>query len=98
MSANLIGGLFARFEASRKYLFGSMLVLGKNNDSAIDGVLILRGQDALPVVSVAPDFESYEFTPLDVRNNEEHKSFFADAMAWELTLDGRETADGKNFK
>lgn len=97
MSANQIGGLFTRFEASRKYLFGSVGVLGKTNDSVITGILILRGQEAIPVVSVAPDYESYDFTKLDLSNPKD-KEFFEASCAWDLVVDGREWADGKNFK
>ncbi|KAL0570158.1 hypothetical protein V5O48_011802, partial [Marasmius crinis-equi] len=49
MSSNQIGGFFNRLEASRKYLFGSVGVLGKTNDSVISGVLIGRGKDIKPV-------------------------------------------------
>ena len=53
-----IGGFFNRLEASRKYLFGSVGVLGKANDSIITGALITRGQEIEPTVSVAPDCKS----------------------------------------
>jgi hypothetical protein len=39
----------------------------------------------------------YEFKRLDL-SNEEDKAYFEGAMAWELTVDGKEWADGKNFK
>lgn len=97
MSANQIGGLFARWEASRKYLFASVGVLGKTNDSIISGALVLRGQEAEPVVSVAPDWESYKFTRLDLSKPED-KEFFDGAMAWDLKVGDKEWADGKNFK
>lgn len=96
MSSNQITGFFNRLEASRKYLFGSVGVLGSNNDSVISGVLILRGQDVVPVVDVAPDYESYEYKKLDVDNNEADKAFFEAALAWDLELEGRKWADGKN--
>ena len=95
MSSNLIGGLFARLEASRKYLFGSVGVLGENNNSAISGVLIARGQDIQPVVEVAPDWESYTFKKLDL-DNAEDKAFFEGANAWDLEIDGKKWVDGKN--
>jgi elongation factor 1-gamma len=41
--------------------------------------------------------ESYEFKRLDLSNAED-KAFFEGAMAWELTVDGKQWADGKNFK
>ncbi|EIN05161.1 EF1G-domain-containing protein [Punctularia strigosozonata HHB-11173 SS5] len=53
MSSNQIGGFFNRLEASRKYLFGSMGVLGKTNDSIITGALVCRGKDVKPVVEKA---------------------------------------------
>lgn len=95
MSSNLIGGFFNRLEASRKYLFGSMGVLGETNNSLVSGVFILRGQEAGPVVEVAPDWESYNFKKLDLENADD-KAFFEAALAWDLTIDGKAWADGKN--
>ena len=97
MSNNQVGGFFNRLEASRKYLFGSVGVLGKANDSVITGTLILRGQDVVPVINVAPDWESYEYTKLDI-TKEDDKKYFEAALAWDLELDGKSWADGKNFK
>jgi len=97
MSSNQIGGFFARLEASRKYLFGSVGVLGVNNASLISGALILRGTASEPVVNVAPDWESYTFTPLDLGKTAD-KQFFEAALAWDLEIDGKQWADGKNFK
>ncbi|KAM6500682.1 hypothetical protein JOM56_003696 [Amanita muscaria] len=70
MSSNQIGGLFNRLEASRKYLFGSV---------------------------VAPDWESYAYSKLDL-SNESDKWFFEAALAWDLEVDGKKWVDGKNFK
>ncbi|KAJ7819245.1 elongation factor 1-gamma [Mycena leptocephala] len=97
MSNNQIGGFFNRLEAARKYLFGSMGVLGEANNSLISGALILRGQEAEAVVNVAPDWESYTFSKLDLSNASE-KAFFEAALAWDLEIDGKKWADGKNFK
>ncbi|KAH9929421.1 elongation factor 1-gamma [Fomitopsis serialis] len=97
MSSNQIGGFFNRLEASRKYLFGSVGVLGQANDSVISGVLIGRGPDIKPVVDVAPDWESYEYKKLDISNAED-KAFFEAALAWDLEIDGKKWVDGKNFK
>jgi elongation factor 1-gamma len=95
MSSNQIGGFFNRLEASRKYLFGSMGVLGETNNSVISGVLIARGPDIKPVVEVAPDFESYEYKVIDLKDDAQ-KSFFEAALAWDLELDGKKWVDGKN--
>ncbi|KAG6889325.1 hypothetical protein C0992_005651 [Termitomyces sp. T32_za158] len=97
MSSNQIGGFFNRLEASRKYLFGSVGVLGTANNSIITGAFILRGLEAQPVVDVAPDWESYEYKKLDL-SNEADKAFFEAALAWDLEIDGKKWADGKNFK
>lgn len=96
MSSNQIGGFFNRLEASRKYLFGSVGVLGTSGDSVIAGTVILRGQEAEPVVNVAPDWESYSFKKLDVKNNADDKAFFEAALAWDLEIDGKKWVDGKN--
>lgn len=95
MSSNQIGGFFNRLEASRKYLFGSVGVLGTANNSVISGTFILRGQDATPVVDVAPDWESYSFVKLDLEKPED-KAFFEAALAWDLEIDGKKWADGKS--
>ena len=84
-----------RLEASRKYLFGSVGVLGTSNNSLIEGVLIARGKVVKPVVEVAPDWESYSFTPIDL-NNPAQKSYFEGALAWDLEVDGKKWVDGKN--
>lgn len=95
MSSNLITGFFNRLEASRKYLFGSVGVLGTNNNSLISGVLILRGTDYKPVVDVAPDWESYDYKPIDFSNAED-KAFFEAALAWDLEIGDKKWVDGKN--
>jgi len=97
MSSNLVGGFFNRLEASRKYAFGSMSVLGTANNSIIAGTFIVRGQDYLPVMNVAPDWESYEYKRLDLSNPAD-KAYFESALAWDLDIDGKKAADSKAFK
>ncbi|KAK2460376.1 hypothetical protein APHAL10511_007541 [Amanita phalloides] len=97
MSSNQIGGFFNRLEASRKYLFGSIGVLGTTNDSIISGAFILRGPEVEPVVNVAPDYESYTYKKLDL-SAEADKVFFEAALAWDLEVNGKKWVDGKNFK
>ena len=97
MSSNQISGFFSRLEASRKYVMGTAGVFGKANDSVIAGVVVLRGHDWKPVLSVAPDIESYNVSPLDL-NKPEDKKFWEDMLAWEATVDGKEWADGKILK
>ncbi|KAH9819798.1 Elongation factor 1 gamma [Teratosphaeria destructans] len=101
MTSNLIGGFFARLEASRKYIFGAASVYGQTNDSVVQGAFVVRGQDALPAFDVAPDYESYSFTKLDP-SKEEDREFVNDQWAWDkpVTVNGKsyEWADGKVFK
>ena len=73
-----------------------MGVLGQANNSHISGVFILRGQDHKAVVEAAPDWESYEYKRLDIHGCEEDKTFFEAALAWDLSVDGKAWADGKN--
>ena len=95
MSSNQITGFFNRLEGSRKYIFGSLGVLGETNNSIITGVFIARGQEIEPVVNVAPDWESYSYTKLDL-SKQEDKDFFEGALAWDLEVDGKKWVDGKN--
>jgi elongation factor 1-gamma len=101
MTSNLIGGFFARLEASRKYIFGCASVYGVKDDSVIQGAFVVRGQEALPAFDVAPDFESYEFTKLDPTKAED-KEFVNEQWTWEkpIVINGKEYpwADGKVFK
>ncbi|TAQ90406.1 hypothetical protein B7494_g1267 [Chlorociboria aeruginascens] len=101
MSSNLIGGFFARLEASRKYIFGCASVYGTANDSIIQGAFFIRGQEALAAFDVAPDYESYEFTKLDPTKAED-KEFVNEQWTWEkpITVGGKTYpwADGKVFK
>lgn len=101
MSNNLIGGLFTRLEASRKYIFGSASVYGQNNDSVIQGAFVIRGQEYEPVFDVAPNYESYEFTKLDPKKAED-REFLENQWSWEkpVVVKGKEYAHacGKVFK
>ncbi|KAK4632380.1 Elongation factor 1-gamma 2 [Fulvia fulva] len=101
MTSNLVGGFFARLEASRKYLFGAASVFGVTNDSVVRGAFVVRGQEALPAFDVAPDYESYEFTKLDPTKKDDQE-FVNDMWAWDKPIDvnGKpyEWADGKVFK
>lgn len=104
MSNNLIGGFNTRLEASRKYVFGVMCVFGENNDSAIEGAFVIRGDEYLPVFDVAPDYESYEFEKLDPTKEEDKaivNSHWSDVPN-PITVDGKEysyaNGTGKVFK
>lgn len=76
---------------------GTAGVFGESNNSAIAGVIVLRGQDWKPVLSVAPDMDSYDVTPLDIKSPEGKKTF-EDFLKWEAEVDGKKWADGKILK
>lgn len=101
MSNNLVGGFFARLSASTKFMFGSMVVFGENNNNGITGFFLIRGQDHVPAFDVAPDWESYDFKKLDAKNDEDVK-FINNMLAWDepVVVNGekKEIADGKVFK
>lgn len=101
MSNNLVGGFFNRLSASTKYMFGTLVVYGENNNNGITGFFLIRGQDYAPAFDVAPDWESYSYTKLDA-SDEATKSFINNMLAWdepvEVNGEKREIADGKVFK
>lgn len=79
---------------SRKYLFGNACVYGENNNSKVQGIYLVRGQDWKPVFEVGPDYESFEFTKLDPSKEEDRKAVDLN-WAWEDEVDGKKVADGK---
>lgn len=101
MANNLIGGFFARLEASRKYLFGAASVYGENYKCLIRGAFLVRGQEHIPAFDVAPDWESYEFKKLDATSEEDRK-LIEDLWAWDVPVvrEGKEWphVDGHVFK
>lgn len=101
MSNNLVGGFFNRLSASTKYMFGCAVVYGENNNNGIIGAFVVRGKDAIPAFDVAPDWESYSYSPLDA-SKEEDKDFINNMWAWDqpVVINGekKEIADGKVLK
>ena len=76
-------------------------VFGVTNDSVIKGAFLVRGQEAMPAVEVAPDHESYEFTKLDPSKKEDRdfvEDMWASDKAIEVNGKTYEYADGKVFK
>ena len=53
MASNLVSGMMQRIEKLRKYAFASILILGVDNNVAIEGVWVLRGQELAFNVRVA---------------------------------------------
>ena len=57
MASNLVSGMFQRLEKLRKTAFASVLILGEDNNIAIEGVWVMRGQEL--AFSVSPIFSVY---------------------------------------
>ncbi|CAO3609308.1 unnamed protein product [Cunninghamella echinulata] len=94
MSNNLIGGFFNRLEMARKYAFGTLVVIGENNNNSISGYFLIRGQEVPFEVYDAADYESYNFVKIEPSQYEEKKDEIYKYMAWEV----EGFADGKVFK
>ncbi|KAJ2316950.1 hypothetical protein GGI00_006889, partial [Coemansia sp. RSA 2681] len=97
MTSNLVGGFFNRLERARKYAFGSLLILGKDDDNMIWGYFIVRGKEIPEEVTDAADFESYAWTAAD-HNDPKTRAEIEDCFAWEGPTLPRECYDGKVFK
>lgn len=97
MSSNLIGGFFQRLDHVRKYVFGSMLVLGENNNNEIYGYFLIRGKEMPPEIIDTADYESYKFTAVDIKNKAVRDDVDA-VWAWDEKIRGKACADGKVFK
>ncbi|XP_060935246.1 elongation factor 1-gamma [Limanda limanda] len=100
-SCNLITGMFQRLDKLRKTAFASVCLFGTNNDSAISGLWVFRGQElAFPL---APDwqidYESYDWRKLDC-DSEECKLMVKEYFAWEGDFKhvGKAFNQGKIFK
>ncbi|KAJ2462688.1 hypothetical protein GGI02_005406, partial [Coemansia sp. RSA 2322] len=97
MTNNLIGGFFSRLERARKYAFGSLLTLGKDDDNMIWGYFIVRGKEVPEEVTDAADYESFNWSPAD-HKDPKTRAEIEDCFAWEGPNLPRECYDGKTFK
>lgn len=61
--------------------------------NSIRGVYIVRGADAQSAFDVAPDWESYNLTPLNWEKPEDRK-LVEEVWKWEDVWNGKECADG----
>lgn len=94
MTQNLVGGWFQRLEELGKYGFGSVVLLGKDEDTApfvVNGMWIFRGQDVPAEMKECPDSEYHKFTRLDTSNVADRKLienyFFGDSVEGQKVLD-----------
>ncbi|KAI8622701.1 hypothetical protein BC830DRAFT_1088435 [Chytriomyces sp. MP71] len=97
MSSNLVGGVYHRLEAARKYAFGSLAVLGEDHKNSISGYFVYRGNGIPAEVQDTPDFESWNFTRVDPKDKTQQELFNA-YIAWDEVIEGKKFADAKVFK
>lgn len=102
MTCNLVGGFFQRIEKMRKYAFGSMCILGEDNNNTIAGVWVWRGQQLAFEMSedLQIDYESYKWEKLDP-DSEETKQTVKEFFAWEgdfKGFGGKKFNQGKIYK
>ena len=97
MTCNLVTGLFARMDHMRKYTFGSFLIFGDDDNNEISGALVFRGQEIPPEIMAVGDYESYEWTRMDL-DDPKQVELFNDYLAWDGDLNGKVVNQGKTFK
>lgn len=97
MTCNLVTGLFSRMDAMRKYCFASVLIFGEDDKNEISGFFVVRGKDMPDMMKEVPDYDSYEWTRMDI-NDPKQKELFNDYLAWEGELEGKTLNQGKIFK
>ncbi|TPX39016.1 hypothetical protein SeMB42_g06517 [Synchytrium endobioticum] len=97
MSSNLVGGFFQRLERARKYAFGSLVVLGEDNQNEISGYFVVRGLEVPAEIKEAADYESYEWIKVNTNDPSVREGFNA-YIAWDEVIEGKKYADGKIFK
>jgi len=99
MTCNLVSGMFQRLDKMRKHAFGSVCILGEDNDNYIAGVWIWRGQNLAFELSpdLQVDYESYDWKKLDP-DSEETKKLVKEYFTWEGNFNGKKFNQGKVFK
>ena len=97
MVSNLIGGFFRRMESLHRYAFGSMLILGTENNFKVQGVMMFRGREIPQEMKDVGDFESYSFTQLN-HLDEKDKKTWNDFIAWDGDFAAGKVATGSIFK
>uniref|UniRef100_A0A7S1MZB5 Elongation factor 1-gamma n=1 Tax=Phaeocystis cordata TaxID=118079 RepID=A0A7S1MZB5_9EUKA len=98
MVMNKVGGFLQRMEPHRKYCFGVMCILQKDNLFPITGVWLFRGQEIPPnVLAECGDIELYNWTKVD-HTDEKVKTRIEDMFCQTDYIDGIDHIDCKVFK
>lgn len=101
MVSNLAGGFIQRCDSVRKYMFGSLNILGSNNvANEMIGIWLMRGSGDECVKALLeenPDAEYHSWTQI-TEFDEATKTLIAEVWCDEEKNKGKEIIDGKVFK
>jgi elongation factor 1-gamma len=94
MTSNLVGGFIQRCDDVRKYAWGVVNILGKNEDEGpfkLSGAWLFRGTEIPKEMKEVPDADGYTWTKVDVSTPEGKKiieqEYTADKLAGDAVLD-----------
>jgi elongation factor 1-gamma len=76
MTGNAVGGFIQRAENVRKYAFGTVMIVAKDEDSPplrIVGSWIFRGSDIPKEMQACDDYSYYNWTKVDTSKNDSRK-------------------------
>lgn len=95
---NKVGGFLQRVDYARKYAFGVMCILKKDNLFPIKGVWMFRGLELPPqMLEECPDMDLYTWTKVNLEDAGQ-KKLLEDIICEEDTIDGMELIEAKKFK
>lgn len=98
MVMNKVGGFIQRVDYARKYAFGVMCILKKDNTFPVVGCWMFRGQDLPPqMLEECYDMDLYEWVKVDLSDAAQKKRL-EDMLCEEATIDGLEHVECKVFK
>merc|ERR1719274_569219 len=100
MTCNLAGGFIQRCDEMRKYAFGTIQIIGTNEQQEMVGAFLLRGagdEGVKALLEVNPDAEYWTWTKANL-DDAADKAKLADLWCAENTIDGKEVLDFKCFK
>mmetsp|Transcript_21035 Transcript_21035/g.41258 ORF Transcript_21035/g.41258 Transcript_21035/m.41258 type:complete len:399 (-) Transcript_21035:94-1290(-) len=75
-TSNLAGGFCQRLDAVRKYLFGTLLILGTEESQELEGCWLFRGDNVEAILDSNPDAEYHEWTKMEL--NDKNKAIIAE--------------------
>jgi len=100
MTCNLAGGFIQRCDEMRKYAFGTIQIIGTNEQQEMVGAFLLRGagdEGVKALLEVNPDAEYWTWTKANL-DDAADKAKLADMWCAENSIDGKEVLDFKCFK